>query len=1322
MLSAVLQNHYRNYLDQSVENIKRDAKGLLHVVSDYEGRVVFELLQNAFDKADQHIGIYIKGDVLYVANDGTNFSYNTQYDYAGGNNEHRGDFLSICSMFTSTKSVATAIGNKGIGFKSVFSIAKNQHKDYKFPSRYVDIYTHGLFFQDNLIEGKIQQCSFRIYEMIRNVEDLIDLESFNKQKLQTKINAARQEYPDVGIPGYYFPFEINPVADSFVNELLKKYVTVIAIPLEKAQEIKNLITENIISAGTQFNFIQLKYSKEFHIEVEIEEASIYNKQIRLNDNRLIATVIKNNKIKELAALANIDLENISVAMYLRDDDKGKLYNYLPSGEASPFSNIDFHADFRTTLNRTQINWEGAVGDYNKALLRACLELYFTYFSENSIKLNNQYINEFSFKSDSKWHYKFLKPSFNINSESAKLIWWIFKVEDWNYQNLINWICYNTKNFFENDDHQKEEYENFYQTILHFSKCITNDYNQKKYSKVERFFNQLKGAFNRYEVIYLPRILSKENQDVFFEKERSELSNLINLRFTTVEIDNSYEGKILKSELKIKDASDINEYLRYYRQMSLDGKCHTEAITEEQQIELLRNVYEFYLRKQDKDIIFCERYSSVLDSDSREKYSLRNHARFSITTLFLKTTDQKYKPAQLCSIEELDVDFKNKLNFPDDFYSFLGVSSNSYIKVFDQRVHEQCQDGLNYIPRLVEKDNDRIDKTIPFNCRIEYRGNSVHPALINDNYTDIFGTIKNLKHKELKPIIDVLKVKDYNSFSSEYFTVLLKHLEKYINNPSFYDSIRMFYAYTFRLFHQYKKWLIFNGESIEFSSSHNFWILKSKTDLDKAIERGEKNILLYEADKGVSDEELQTKILNFEEIYRYNENNITDISSQFKDDLMLKLPFILYEITNDKQSERDFLEYDYNILETICDTNFYKVENIEVIKKSKIFEYNYNAKYYINNAKVLVVDVSNKNISIVLSYLLFKTNRYADKIEIILFHRELIDLENEYDMSEISVFKSKYDQTYQKKRNSFLNKIIEHFPEIDIEEVNWNYNTSASIRSLIEKSRLNDFKIFLSELKFANDYKDYDFGLDIVYFPNSTDALGLIEKNMENNIDELSFLVDKISSNINIKKVLINSSSNSIIESSVRKLKKKIIKNVIFSNPTTEELESVGSNGEHEVLNYYITKYYSLPINDRKKIILSVFDLIKNIVDDVKYYEDLKEQLIENLDTNESLKTLIPYLYITHKYKYSYFDLVGFNGVNACLVEVKTTSGNRNDFYISQAEIDCALKYPNYEIVRVSETEMKFLGNPIVQFKNQLNGFQNDQYKLITTKYKIELLS
>ncbi|MFV0225822.1 MULTISPECIES: sacsin N-terminal ATP-binding-like domain-containing protein [unclassified Empedobacter] len=1322
MLKEVLRKHYANYTNQSVENIKRDAKGLLHIISDYEGRVVFELLQNAFDRADKNIRICIKNGLLYVANDGTPFTYVLDFDYENGDNTIRGDFQSICSVYTSSKTVSSAIGNKGIGFKSVFSIAKKQNPEEVYPTRSVDIFTKGQFI--DAASKTSQMGAFRLYEMIRLAEVLTSI--FNDADLkiqQEKIRNAQKEYPDTGIPGYYFPIEID-TQEAVVQDLFAQgYCTVIAIELEDSQIIGELIKQNLVQNGIHFEFIQLKHqNKPFQVSIALDEEHLMTKEVKLNNPNLIHCTINDEKLIQLAQNAGIDVETINIGLYLRADDKGKLYNYLPTDVASPFPFVDFHADFRTTLNRKNINWDGAVGEYNKALLQACIELLFTLWKPEDLQLNTTYINDSLFKPT--FNYRYILPNFDINSKEAALMVELFsiKTERWNldFSNWTNWLAYNFS--LVSVSYKSKDFQILYNFIIKWCSTLTNDYNLSVWSRVDGYMSDLINSFRKYDVTILPNLKISESREVFATKEVIERSSFLPVYFTDVEFGNEK----LSKALGVKSYStDLNEILKYFKQCdySNDNQQGTGGYYSEiEQIELLNFVYDIYKSRRDRDdSYFAHRYTHIFSADLRERNSVRNQANFNLSTLFLKTKDGLFRPAQLCCLSDLDDDFRAQLKFNDGFLCYLGVSSQAKHLVYDERIYNKYNEGLKNIPELLNE-REPINSNFVLYCRISKDEKVVHPALINDNYVDLFPIIKLHHLKVIKPTATMLLVKNYEQFSTEYFNILKDYLVPYLQQPSFYSIIRNFFAYTFSLFHRNNHWIIFNGVHLEVVTHIDFVVLKTKTDLDQAFEQRKSNFLIYESDKGLFDVQvLENKVISFDEEISFNETNVKEITNDifylFKD----KLVYILYHISHDTQSERDFIVNDSDILNRIAQTKILVVENFAVRRTSEFLSYNYPENYRIDNKKIYLADETPKVICKAISEWLFSTNRFAEKIEVILFNRTSDDLVKECDSAELKILNQKYNWFYKEQEDKFISLIKAEFPEVDISEDHWNFETSNSMQALKNVGKFDSFRSFFAELKYSEDFKDYDFGLDIIYSSNEIEDLKVEISQQPIKNEELDFLYHKLSKNLESKNIVFSSQSDNIIKSSNRSIKKKVIKNIAFDSSSSEELETIGSNGEHEVLNYFVNKYYQLDTGDRKVVLNSIFELIKGVVDDIKYFEELKDELLINLSSNDTLKTLIPYLYITNKYKYSYFDLVGFEGVDACFVEVKTTSSNRRDFYISQAEIDCALKNENYQIVRVNSEEIIFLGNPIEKFKDQLNGFQNSQYKLTFTKYKIEII-
>ena len=94
----------------------RDLGSEKALVQDYSGRVVFELLQNALDRASRRVLIrWNQGEgLLDVANDGKPVTVEAV-------DGRRSDLQALLSLHSSSKSAKESVGNKGVGFRSVFS-------------------------------------------------------------------------------------------------------------------------------------------------------------------------------------------------------------------------------------------------------------------------------------------------------------------------------------------------------------------------------------------------------------------------------------------------------------------------------------------------------------------------------------------------------------------------------------------------------------------------------------------------------------------------------------------------------------------------------------------------------------------------------------------------------------------------------------------------------------------------------------------------------------------------------------------------------------------------------------------------------------------------------------------------------------------------------------------------------------------------------------------------------------------------------------------------------------------------------------------------
>ena len=133
----------------------RDVKSEQALVADYSGRVVYELVQNALDRAREHIVVVLASDpsagtqALLVANDHLPVSAYDRPRVPPTTGPPHCDLHALLSTHTSSKSARDSVGNKGVGFRSVFGSARRVEVwsrcdrgwwglDMRHPSRHPD--------------------------------------------------------------------------------------------------------------------------------------------------------------------------------------------------------------------------------------------------------------------------------------------------------------------------------------------------------------------------------------------------------------------------------------------------------------------------------------------------------------------------------------------------------------------------------------------------------------------------------------------------------------------------------------------------------------------------------------------------------------------------------------------------------------------------------------------------------------------------------------------------------------------------------------------------------------------------------------------------------------------------------------------------------------------------------------------------------------------------------------------------------------------------------------------------------------------------------
>lgn len=132
-LSSVFEGHLEEHRKLPESSRQRDLGSERELIRNYSGRVVFELLQNALDRAGKNdcpgriLVALMKTEngkpQLMVGNDGAGVSVYPR-PKADETGKHS-DFHAMLSLHSSTKTAGESIGNKGIGFRSVFSSSES---------------------------------------------------------------------------------------------------------------------------------------------------------------------------------------------------------------------------------------------------------------------------------------------------------------------------------------------------------------------------------------------------------------------------------------------------------------------------------------------------------------------------------------------------------------------------------------------------------------------------------------------------------------------------------------------------------------------------------------------------------------------------------------------------------------------------------------------------------------------------------------------------------------------------------------------------------------------------------------------------------------------------------------------------------------------------------------------------------------------------------------------------------------------------------------------------------------------------------------------
>jgi len=646
----------------------------------------------------------------------------------------------------------------------------------------------------------------------------------------------------------------------------------------------------------------------------------------------------------------------------------------------------------------------------------------------------------------------------------------------------------------------------------------------QYSRSEIFKSELAYVLLKKEIQLLPNVQLSNNIEVLFKEKDNEsvtLPEFMGVNVTSFQIQDSFFSNCLG----IKKYSDINVLFKYFRQVDIHGGISTETLSEKKQIEFLICLFQLFKTKKEKTEWFAHRYESFLSENDRKNYSAQNITAFSVSTVFLKTTQDKFKPAQLCNQYELNEEFLSLIidnnEYKDGFLRFLGVSTEKNYLVVDKKIFQKFKGGIDYIPVPVSKhetENLTAKEIIP-NIRVCTSKKEMHPALINFNRYRFLEDISNTKfRKQLAP----LKVGEYSAFPSEYRHELLKVIEKELErNPQ--DVFRLYSSNLFHLLHKIGKYLVVNQSNYYWCDTTEFKIAQNRNDFELLRTQPVPVLCFFngkEIPESIASNKIELKPHDVEL------NNEKDISAEFKMEYEKYIPFILAEISylGNHISERDYIKE----LSEVC--NFQNTWNNLQIKTGNklraLYLYDEESEAisisqktcYSEKTKTLYFDnsISKSEKAAAIANHIFNVGSLDSKIELVLFHKEIEDLYLEYNYQDIELIRSKWLPNYEDKFKSFQEEILAHFDLTQYTNTLWyiysESNRSEVLKKLDKEGRINELEQLVINYKQKDEYKDYfenfHIKIDRIHIESKVSKLlTLLEKqeNEQNRVDELNHL-------------------------------------------------------------------------------------------------------------------------------------------------------------------------------------------------------------------------
>jgi len=301
-------NEYKTRSDRMISDFNRE----IELMNDYNGRQIYELLQNCDDAKAKSVLIELdEGEKTFtIANDG-----NEPFDEKG--------FKSLLISNLTSKVKKSYIGNKGLGFRSIISWA-----DYI------------------IIESNNLRLKFSREIASKNFENLFDQET--KNKIIDERNLSKNAKP--------FPFLSIPEIEEHKSDL---WTTKISINFESKPNVLNDIISQISTLREEI-LLFLNNTNEIIIrngESKFLKRFKKGKLITINDNKWEIFELDDTFPSDLQDEQSKDKDehyNLKIAIGDKKiNNVNFLFSYFPTKIDVPFPVI-IHGTFDLNSSRTQL--------------------------------------------------------------------------------------------------------------------------------------------------------------------------------------------------------------------------------------------------------------------------------------------------------------------------------------------------------------------------------------------------------------------------------------------------------------------------------------------------------------------------------------------------------------------------------------------------------------------------------------------------------------------------------------------------------------------------------------------------------------------------------------------------------------------------------------------------------------------------------------------------------------------------------------------------------------------------------------------------------